>query len=372
MATWTPKQYVDKRDKELERLRKRDGTAGMTPQQVAMHYAAKRAEKKRLRAERKAARNFARQLKQERIDQERMNYVVNVLGRSTRDQKLAWIYARASHSSNSDTDSVPAQIERMKQRFERDWEEKGYKLAPPQSDLITSAYKTAFQSRNGGSVIFKEMQAGDVILVDKFDRAFRNLADAVNTMQALEKRGVEIDIANLGMNSTQPWYKIVVAILGAVAEMESKNKSERNRECAQRRREVGAEVCGRLPYGIKIERRSVSGFGQKPLAFRVWDTWARSIQNAICIKADKEGWTLQQVRNWLNKEVLRNTPIPAKTRGLSYPVSNVMVLKLYWWEKMYRMAGITDVRATKTIKEDFGELPKDWVKLQQLGWLDLP
>jgi DNA invertase Pin-like site-specific DNA recombinase len=365
MSDWTPKCYVDKRPREQELARKRA--------LCALEMARWTAEKKRERAERKALRRDFKEMHREKLDAARINYVVNVLGRSTRDQKLAWIYARASHASNSDTDSVPAQVERLKKRFERDWEEKGYKLAPPQMDLITSAYKTSFQSRNGGATIFKEMQAGDVILVDKFDRAFRNLADAVNTMESLSQRGVEIDIANLGMNSTQPWYKIVVAILGAVAEMESTNKSERIKECFSRRREVGADVSpSGLPSGTKLERRGVSGLGQKPLAFRVWDTWVRSIQNSICVKADREGWTLEHVRDWLNKEVLKNTPIPKKTPHLKYPLTKGMVLRLYWWEKMYRMAGITDVRATKTIKQDFGELPKNWEKLQKLGWLELP
>jgi DNA invertase Pin-like site-specific DNA recombinase len=298
-------------------------------------------------------------------------------GRPDKDTKLAWIYARASHVTNSDTDSVPAQIERCRMRFKMNWEPKGYVLARIKPDLVTSASKINFFNRTNGAAIGRLATAGDVILVDKMDRIFRSLADFCNTQKELDERGVILEIGDCMFCSDpkNPFYKAMIAMMAMFAEMEAAQKSVRIKDVFARRLQAGAEINGIMPIGIMLVKRRREGFGEKPLKFREWDPWWRSIQNAICVKADIEGWTCEQIKDWLNTEVFMGGKkfVRATTMYVSYPVTEKMVTMMYWWEKMYRMYGFTDAKQTRNWDySTFGKLKQDWKTLKNIGWLPLP
>lgn len=296
-------------------------------------------------------------------------------GRITPDQKLAWIYARASHVDNSDTDSIPAQIERCKRRYQASWEERGYALARIEPDRITSASKIAFFNRTSGGIIGRLAKPGDVILVDKMDRIFRSLADFVITQQDLDKRGIFLEIGDCAFCSdpNNPFYRAMVVMMAMFAEMESRQKSIRIKDAFERRKQAGADINANVPYGIELVRSQRLGYGTKPLCFRQWNTWERSLMNAICKKADLEGFSQREVRDWLNFVVFRNKRIPAdKTRRLSYPITDSMVMVMYWQEKMYRLYQISDVKQTREWEYHLGRFKRDWKALQSAGWLPLP
>lgn len=300
-------------------------------------------------------------------------------GRITKDQKLAWIYARASHADNSDTDSIPAQIDRCKRRFHASWEDRGYMLANIEPDRITSASKINFFDRTNGGLIGRLAQAGDVILVDKMNRIFRSLADFVNTQKDLDNRGILLEIGDCCFCSdpNNPFYRAMITMMALFAEMESAQISMRIKQAFDRRQEAGADTCHKMPYGVITVRMVKEGYGEKPLKFRQWQPWERAMMNAVCIKADKEGWSCKDVTEWLNNVVLKDCKIPHKSPNLSYPLSEWQVLSMYWWEKMFRIYGCKDVKQTRGMKSQKstwpnGKLPFKWEKIQKIGWLPLP
>lgn len=300
-------------------------------------------------------------------------------GRISPDQKLAWIYARASHADNSDTDSIPAQIARCERRFRASWEERGYMLAKIEPDRITSASKINFFDRTNGGIIGRLAQAGDVILVDKMTRIFRSLPDFVMTQKQLDERGILIEIGDCAFSSdpNNPFYRAMIVMMAMFAEMESAQTSMRIKQAFDRRREAGADVIHKVPYGVEMYRCIKQGYGDKPLKFRRWQPWERSIMNAVCIKADQEGWTCREITEWLNKVVLKDCKIPHKSPNLSYPLTESMVLRMYWWEKTFRFHGVTDVKDTRGLNVRHagwknGNLPLRWEALQKVGWLPLP
>lgn len=301
-------------------------------------------------------------------------------GRVARDQKLAWIYARASHVDNSDTDSIPAQIDRCKRRFHASWEDRGYMLANIEPDRITSASKINFFDRTNGGLIGRLALPGDVILVDKMTRIFRSLADFVMTQKDLDNRGILLEIGDCCFCSdpNNPFYRAMITMMALFAEMESAQTSMRIKAAFDRRQQAGAETAPIMPYGVTTVRMVKEGYGEKPLKFRQWNHWERAIMNAVCIKADKEGWSQKEVTDWLNFVSLKDTKVPSnKSDHLTYPLTERMVLSMYWWEKMFRIYGVKDVKQTRGMKSQQGDWPNGklsfkWEKIQKIGWLPLP
>jgi len=300
-------------------------------------------------------------------------------GRISRDQKLAWIYARASHAENSDTDSIPAQIDRCRRRFHASWESRGYMLANIEPDRITSASKINFFDRTNGGLIGRLAQAGDVILVDKMTRIFRSLPDFVMTQKELDNRGILMEIGDCAFCSdpNNPFYRAMIVMMAMFAEMESAQTSMRIKQAFDRRREAGADIIGTPPFGVEMVRIVKPGYGEKPLKFRQWQKWERSIMNAVCIKADKEGWSQKEVTDWLNLVVLREKKIPHKSANFKYPLTESMVLRMYWWEKMFRLYSVSDVKQTRGMSISkagwiHGTLALRWEAIQKIGWLPLP
>jgi DNA invertase Pin-like site-specific DNA recombinase len=349
-----------------------------TPEQRLAWVRARLEIKQRRREERAFFRKHSAIEREERVV-EAEKQAHQEAGRFSKDQKLAWIYARASHVENSDTDSIPAQIDRCKRRFHASWEERGYMLANIEPDRITSASKINFFDRTNGGLIGRLAMPGDVILVDKMTRIFRSLADFVMTQKDLDNRGILLEIGDCCFCSdpNNPFYRAMIVMMAMFAEMESAQTSMRIKQAFDRRREAGADTNSRVPYGVITVRMVKEGYGEKPLKFRQWQTWERSVMNTVCIKADKEGWSCKEVTDWLNLVVLKDCKIPHKSPNLSYPLTEWMVLSMYWWEKMFRIYGAKDVKQTRGMKSQQGDwpngkLPFKWEKIQKVGWLPLP
>ena len=79
------------------------------------------------------------------------------------------------------------------------------------------------------------LRRGDVLFVHSMDRLARNLGDLLATVQGLNARGVEVRFVRENLNfepgaGTNPMAKLMLSMLGAVAEFERSLILERQRE----------------------------------------------------------------------------------------------------------------------------------------------
>lgn len=123
------------------------------------------------------------------------------------------------------------------------------------------------------------VREGDVFVVTKLDRLARSVAHLMQIVSELEKKGVSLRILNLGIDTATPTGKLILTVLGGVAEFERSIMLERQREGIAKAKREGkykgrkptaraksAEVLNLLTAGVKptdvarqlgIGRRSV-------------------------------------------------------------------------------------------------------------------
>lgn len=81
--------------------------------------------------------------------------------------------------------------------------------------------------------LVETVEAGDTIVISKLDRFARSTKDALNTIEQLGKKGVNLIILNMGdkeMDTSTANGKLMVTMLLAVAEFETDISKERQRE----------------------------------------------------------------------------------------------------------------------------------------------
>ena len=71
---------------------------------------------------------------------------------------------------------------------------------------------------------------GDTLIVTKLDRLARSVAHLVDVLAQLEGKGVALRILAMGIDTSTPTGKLMLTILGGVAEFEREIMLERQRE----------------------------------------------------------------------------------------------------------------------------------------------
>ena len=96
------------------------------------------------------------------------------------------------------------------------------------------------------------VREGDVLVVTKLDRLARSVINLTTILLALEQKRVAIRILNLGMDTQTPTGKLMLTVLGAVAQFEREMMLERQREGIAKAKSDG-RYKGRKP--IEAQRR---------------------------------------------------------------------------------------------------------------------
>jgi DNA invertase Pin-like site-specific DNA recombinase len=131
----------------------------------------------------------------------------------------------------------------------------GLDLGPGECRLgeeAASAYDLPFTERPVGGKIHGALQRGDHIVIAKLDRAFRDMTDALTTVDEWRTRGVEIHILDLPVGGNPLFDKLLLSLLAWMAEFESARKSERMadawRSAKRSGRPIGAQ---NAPWGFR-------------------------------------------------------------------------------------------------------------------------
>ena len=103
------------------------------------------------------------------------------------------------------------------------------------NDVVSGA--VAFREREKGKELLQAIEDGvtDFVSVAAVDRLGRNLYDVLTTLEYLNEKGVVLRVDNLGLESMvdgkpNQVFKLIVSVLGNVAEMERANLRERQLE----------------------------------------------------------------------------------------------------------------------------------------------
>lgn len=74
------------------------------------------------------------------------------------------------------------------------------------------------------------VREGDVLVVTKLDRLARSVAHLLEVLKGLNDKGASLSILNLGIDTATPTGKLMLTILGSIAEFERGIMLERQRE----------------------------------------------------------------------------------------------------------------------------------------------
>ncbi len=127
-------------------------------------------------------------------------------------------------------------------------------------ELAAAGCEKTYQEQVSSVVARKQLEAaleyvreGDIFVVAKLDRLARSVPDLMTILQALERKRVGVRILNLGMDTQTPTGKLMLTVLGAIAQFEREMMLERQREGIAKAKSEG-RYKGRKP--IEAERRN--------------------------------------------------------------------------------------------------------------------
>lgn len=116
------------------------------------------------------------------------------------------------------------------------------------------------------------VREGDIFVVTKLDRLARSMSDLMSIWETLKRKKVELRILNLGIDTNTPTGKLMIQLLGAIAEFEREIMLERQREGIARAKANG-KYKGRKPIALdkrgKVIELNTNGVSKVEIAKQV-------------------------------------------------------------------------------------------------------
>jgi DNA invertase Pin-like site-specific DNA recombinase len=100
------------------------------------------------------------------------------------------------------------------------------------------------------------VREGDVFVVTKIDRLARSVSDLLTIIEKLEQKKVGVRILNLGMETQTPTGKLMLTVLGGIAQFEREIMLERQREGVAKAKTEG-KYKGRKPISFDRQQEVV-------------------------------------------------------------------------------------------------------------------
>ncbi len=103
---------------------------------------------------------------------------------------------------------------------------------------------------------------GDVLVVTKLDRLARSITDLMGIIKVLDKKAAGLRILNLGIDTRTPTGKLMLTVLGGIAQFEREMMLERKREGVIKAKAAG-KYKGRKPKSEAIRQEVIRLAGER-------------------------------------------------------------------------------------------------------------
>ena len=137
----------------------------------------------------------------------------------------------------------------------------GQTLDAQQAALVAAGAERVFAEKVSGAVTDRRqlakaiasLGAGDVLLVTRLDRLARSTRDLLNVLASVSEKGAGFkSLADAMIDTTSPHGKLIIAVLGALAEFERSMILARTADGRRRAQERGV---GRKPKLTDYQRK---------------------------------------------------------------------------------------------------------------------
>lgn len=116
------------------------------------------------------------------------------------------------------------------------------------------------------------VREGDTLAVTKLDRLARSVAHLLSIVDTLNRKGVALRILGMGIDTATPTGKLMLTVLGGIAEFEREIMLERQREGVAKAKAEG-KYKGRKPTAMAqaedVRRLKAEGMGATEIATRL-------------------------------------------------------------------------------------------------------
>ena len=170
------------------------------------------------------------------------------------------IYCRVSTERQArEGESLAVQEADAQREFDNKYKPQGYVLAGIYRDAESAGRKPLLQ-RAGGAELAKCLERDDIVIVPKFDRAFRSVFDLCRTMEIWRAQGVKLRVMDMGgIDTSTPEGELFMHQLAAFAQFERRRLGQRVKGTWDHRsrlhqRDPSVVRCPRAPYGFKVVR----------------------------------------------------------------------------------------------------------------------
>lgn len=101
------------------------------------------------------------------------------------------------------------------------------------------------EGRDELALLLEFIRAGDTLVVTKIDRLARSVSDLMKIHDQIVAKGAALRILNMGLDTQTPTGKLMLGVLGSVAEFERDLILERQREGIEKAKAEGAYKGGK-------------------------------------------------------------------------------------------------------------------------------
>lgn len=138
-------------------------------------------------------------------------------------------------------------------------------------DLTAQGCEKLFQEQASSVAPRKQLEAalefarqGDTLVVTKLDRLARSVVHLGKIIETLEAKGVALRILNMGVDTSTPTGKLMLNVLGGVAQFEREMMLERQREGIAKAKAEGAYK-GRKPT-VRARSEEIKALAEKGMS----------------------------------------------------------------------------------------------------------
>jgi len=139
-------------------------------------------------------------------------------------------------------------------------------------EKIVTEQASSVGKRTEWARLVEFVRDGDILVVTKLDRLARSVRDFWNIADTLQRKGVVLRIMNMNLDTTTATGKLMLSLLGSVAEFEREIMLERQREGIQKARHAGKQF-GRKPTARHKATATIAlaaqGVGAREIAERL-------------------------------------------------------------------------------------------------------